>query len=141
MGRLALAALAVAVAAATTAALAVAFTGSSDATPKTSLTVTYWANGASGSSVKWTLRCNPAGGTLRARARACAKLKTGGRKLFAPVPRTAMCTQLWGGPQVARVTGKLAGKPLSASFSRSDGCQISRWDKLAPWLLPRGGVS
>jgi hypothetical protein len=140
MRRLALLAAAVAVTAAAAAALAVAVTGSTDGTAKTSLTVTYWANGVSGRSVKWTLTCNPAGGTLSARVRACKKLKAGGVKLFAPVSRHAVCTQIWGGPQVARVVGKLAGARVSASFNRANGCSIARWERLAPWLFPRGGA-
>ena len=77
MRRLLLTVVAVAVIAAAT-ALAVAFAGSREAAAKSSLTVTYWANGISSKSVKWTLRCGPAGGTLHRPARACAKLKAGG---------------------------------------------------------------
>ena len=90
--------------------------------------------------MKWTLRCRPAGGTLPRRVRACAKLKAGGAKLFAPLSREAVCTQIYGGPQVARVTGKVGAKRISATFSRTDGCQIDRWSKVSPWLLPPGGA-
>ena len=139
MGRLVLAVAAVAVIAAAT-AFAVAVAGSREASATTSLTVTYWANGTSGKSVKWTLRCGPAGGTLRAPARACAKLKVGGTKLFAPLSPKAACIQIWGGPEVARVTGKLWARKVNATFDRTDGCQISRWNRLSPWLVPAGGA-
>jgi len=39
------------------------------------------------------------------------------------------------------VVGKVAGKRVWASFSRTNGCHIARWDRLSPWLLPRGGVT
>jgi Subtilisin inhibitor-like len=139
MGRLAVVVVAVAVIAAAI-ALAVAVAGSRDTAAKSSLTITYWANGTSSKSVKWTLRCGPAGGTLYRPARACAKLKAGGAKLFAPSKHGA-CTQIYGGPQVARVTGKLGARKIAATFSRTDGCQISRWSKVSPWLLPPGGVT
>ncbi len=141
MRRLALAAAAIAIAASVTAALAVAVTGSSAGTPTTSLKITYWANGTSEPGVRWTLKCNPAGGTLQAPRRACAKLKADGTKLFAPVSPKLYCTQIYGGPQVARVVGKVGPRKISAWFDRTDGCAISRWSKASPWLLPRGGVT
>ena len=140
MRRLAVSVVAVAVIATAT-ALAVAFAGPREASAKSALTVTYWATGMQGKSVKWTLRCEPAGGTLRAPARACAKLKAGGAKLFAPLRPDVMCTEIYGGPQVARVSGRVRGKAVNATFNRTNGCQIDRWDKLSPWLLPRGGVT
>ena len=141
MRKLALSVVAVAVIATVT-ALAVAVAGSRDtAAAKTSLTITYWADGTSAKSVKWTLRCEPTGGTLRRPGRACTRLKSGGRKLFAALPRDLMCTEIWGGPQVARVSGTIAGARIAATFNRTDGCQIARWEKVSPWLLPPGGVT
>jgi hypothetical protein len=107
----------------------------------TALTVTYWDDGArTADRVQWTLRCNPPRGTLARAATACRKLANGGAKLFAPVPRDVACTQIYGGPQVARVVGRVKGVRVSARFARTDGCQISRWERLSPWLLPAGGV-
>ena len=54
---------------------------------------------------------------------------------FAPLPADAMCTEQFGGPQTARVTGRWEGEPVDLSLSRTDGCQISQWDALGP-LLP-----
>jgi hypothetical protein len=50
-----------------------------------------------------------------------------------------VCTQIYGGPQVARVTGRIDGRRVWATLGRTDGCEISRWDRLSPWLLPAGG--
>ena len=107
----------------------------------TALTVAYWDDGAKRADrVQWTLRCNPPRGTLGRAATACKRLATGGIKFFAPVSRGVGCTQIYGGPQVARVIGSVKGNRVWASFSRTDGCQISRWDRVSPWLLPAGGV-
>ena len=123
-------------------ALAVAASGSAGATAKTSLTITYWETGpGSGDSVRWTLRCEPTGGTLPRAANACRRLEAGGAKLFAPVPRRAVCTEIYGGPQVARVVGTVDGRRVWATFSRANGCHISRWARVSPWLLPPGGVA
>jgi hypothetical protein len=103
--------------------------------------VTYWADGAKpDTSVVWTLRCHPPAGSLRQPARVCERIASGGAKLFAPVPRGIACTQIYGGPQKARVVGTVLGTRVWATFTRADGCQIGRWQRLSPWLLPAGGV-
>jgi hypothetical protein len=108
----------------------------------TSLRIAYWEDGPAGppDSV-WTLRCDPPGGTLRASARACARLDAGGRALFAPLSPKVVCTEIYGGPQRARVTGVLDGKRIWATFARTNGCHIARWAKVSPWLLPPGGIT
>lgn len=109
----------------------------------TSLRISYWESGSLTSTPDsvWTLRCNPARGTLPRPARACAQLAAGGAKLFAPLPRGIVCTEIYGGPQLARVVGTVAGKRVWATFSRNNGCNIGRWERLSPWLLPPGGVT
>jgi hypothetical protein len=123
------------------AALATCTSGSAGTSSRTALTVTYWENGMSSAHRKtWTLGCNPARGTLPRPAVACRRLAAGGVKLFASIPSDVACTQIYGGPQVARVVGTVIGKRVWATFSREDGCAISRWERLSPWLLPAGGV-
>ena len=121
---------------------AFAAAGSSAAGPlaTTTLTVTYRKD-ATSSPTTWMLRCNPARGTLPRPGVACRRLAVGGAKLFAPAPRNVACTQVYGGPQTALVTGLVAGRRVWARFSRVDGCQIARWIRLSPWLLPPGGMS
>ena len=89
----------------------------------------------------WTLRCDPARGTLARPARACARLAAGGAKLFAPLPPNAVCTEIYGGPQKARVVGVVDGKRVWSTFTRTNGCQIDRWQRISPWLVPPGGVT
>lgn len=108
----------------------------------TALRVTYWASSASSTPTSsWTLACSPPRGTLPRPAVACRKLAAGGPRLFAPVPRGVACTQIYGGPQRARVVGLVDGTRVWAVLTRTDGCQVERWNRLAPWLLPPGGVS
>jgi hypothetical protein len=49
-------------------------------------------------------------------------------------PADRMCTQVYGGPQEARVTGTLRGRVVSRTFKRTNGCEISDWDSLKPVL-------
>jgi hypothetical protein len=108
----------------------------------TSLRVTYWEDGAvTSKSVTWTLRCDPASGSLARPAHACTRLAAGGVKLFAPLRKDMVCTELYGGPQRARVVGTIDGKRVWATFTRRDGCEIDRWQRISPWLVPPGGVT
>jgi hypothetical protein len=108
----------------------------------TTLRITYWETSSSAvRDATWTLRCNPPRGTLPRRAVACRKLAKGGPKLFAPVPPKTVCTEIYGGPQKALVRGFVAGKRVRTTFTRVNGCEIARWNRLSPWLLPRGGVT
>ena len=55
-----------------------------------------------------------------------------------PVPDDVACTEQFGGPETATVTGTLGGSDVDARFSRENGCEISRWDKVAPLLEAAG---
>jgi hypothetical protein len=103
-------------------------------TASASLHVTVWPHGRDGAARTWTLRCAPAGGTLPRPARACAKLSLLTRP-FAPVPRNVACTQIYGGPAVAVVTGSFEERRVRAVFNRTNGCEIARWNRLR-FLFP-----
>ena len=60
------------------------------------------------------------------------------RHALPEVPPNQMCTQIYGGPQTARITGTWDGKAVDASLKRTNGCETARWDALRP-LLPAGG--
>ncbi|MDR7084593.1 aminoglycoside phosphotransferase (APT) family kinase protein [Arthrobacter ginsengisoli] len=81
-----------------------------------------------------------AGGcTLPDSAAALAAVTEHGEAIFFPKPGPPkMCTQQYGGPQVAVVTGWFAGRAVHRTFSRTDGCEIARWRAMAPLL---GGVA
>lgn len=107
-------------------------TGSSRASA-TSLEISVSSGAKDGPSKLWTLRC-PAGGTLPQPSQAC-RLLDGLDKPFAPVPKNVACTEIYGGPQVADVSGTFRGRRVNAHFSRTDGCEINRWNKVR-FLFP-----
>jgi hypothetical protein len=106
------------------------------ATPtETDLKITVWPDGrAEGDSKSYTLRCDPNSGTLPRAATACSRLDKLPRP-FGPVARNAVCTEQYGGPQQALVTGRFEGRSVWAMFSATNGCQISRAKRVA-YLLP-----
>lgn len=80
-----------------------------------------------------------AASTLPDPAAALDALARFGKEIFFPEPGPPkLCTQQYGGPQVAVVTGRFLGREVNSRFSRTDGCEIARWRALAPLL---GGVA
>ena len=111
-------------------------------TSGTSLRISFWEDGSSARADSvWTLRCSPAGGSLPRPGLACARLAALSLEPFSGLGKGTVCTDIYGGPQKARVIGKVGGKPVWATFTRTNGCEIARWNGLAPWLLPPGGIS
>jgi hypothetical protein len=53
---------------------------------------------------------------------------------LAPTPADTACTQIYGGPETASIKGTLNGEPVDATFSRTNGCEIKRWETVAPLL-------
>ena len=101
----------------------------------TSLNITVWPDGQGRPGKKtYTLRCAPVGGTLPKRAAACAKLASMTHP-FAPVKKRSVCMDIYGGPQEALVTGRLRGYSVRAGFSRKNGCEIARWERVR-FLFP-----
>ena len=93
------------------------------------LTITV-APGNGSATRHHTLRCGPAGGTLPMAAKACTQLAALSSP-FAPVPTGMMCTQIYGGPQVAHVRGTFRGHQVRATFNRRGGCEIGRWNRVS----------
>ena len=74
---------------------------------------------------------------------ACAFLSGTGQRVLTAVPaKNRMCTQQYGGPQVAVVEGTIDGRRVLKTFSLRDGCQISEWRASEALLGPgsAGGV-
>lgn len=65
-------------------------------------------------------------------APACRALAQLDPEDFEPVPDDTVCTSQYGGPETASVQGTLRGKPVDATFSREQGCEINRWERVAP---------
>jgi hypothetical protein len=106
--------------------------GESEAAPTTSLDISVTPGGEAPTKL-WTLRC-PSGGTLPDAAQACEQLLQLDDP-FAPVPKGASCTQVYGGPQEADVRGIFRSRPVEAHFDRANGCEIARWNKVR-FLFP-----
>ncbi|MDQ0661689.1 hypothetical protein QFZ35_000187 [Arthrobacter ulcerisalmonis] len=76
-----------------------------------------------------------AGTTLPQPAAALAAVERFGEDIFFPRPGPPkLCTQQYGGPQVAVVTGTFHGRPVHSTFTRTDGCEIARWKAMGPLL-------
>ncbi|GLU49869.1 SSI family serine proteinase inhibitor [Nocardiopsis ansamitocini] len=84
----------------------------------------------------WTLTCAPDGGDHPDPAAACAALASAGAEAFQPVPDGQVCTFIYGGPETATVVGHVGDTEVDSEFSRADGCEIDRWESLAPVLTP-----
>ena len=68
----------------------------------------------------------------------CAATKRLEKRDFAPTPAGVACSMIYGGPETATVKGTLRGQPIDAQFSRTDGCQTSRWRKVQELLAVAG---
>ncbi|MDQ3992737.1 MAG: subtilase-type protease inhibitor [Actinomycetota bacterium] len=110
--------------------------------PATSLTITFWEAGkGEGPPGRWTLRCGPVGGSHPRAAAACTRLAAL-KAPFKPLRDDLACTQVYGGPEEALVTGTHRGKRVWMQLSLRDGCQIARFRQLAflvPWFSVREG--
>jgi hypothetical protein len=113
-------------------ALVSAGCGSGTAGGTAMLTITV-QDGAGGAPRVWTLTCDPPGGDHPDPAAACAAIDAAPRP-FAPVPADMACTEIYGGPETATITGTWRGEPVDAAYRRTDGCEIARWTALAPVL-------
>ncbi len=95
---------------------------------KISLDVSF-AGSAGTPARHYTLRCEPAGGTVRDAAVACATLLKGA-SLFGPLARQhVMCPMMLASAGRATVTGTYLGKPVHESIA-DGGCDLARWTKL-----------
>ena len=119
----------VAVLAATLSACGKDAASDSSSSAGTALTITVVASEGADPQT-YELRCDPAGGDHPQAAEACTALDTAGAKVFEPVAKDQMCTELYGGPQTATVKGTYDGDPVDATFSRTNGCEIDRWEQL-----------
>jgi hypothetical protein len=89
--------------------------------------------------VTWRLTCNPPGGDHPDPEAACQVLDRTGERALPPVPKNKLCTQVYGGPEQATITGTWRGKPVASKLSRVNGCETARWASLVG-LLPKPGV-
>jgi LysM repeat protein len=112
--------------------------GSSDAS--TQLTITTRTGGESVLvPSEATLECNgtarATGFLAKAAGPACAAVRDG---VVAKVKHTQtggeVCSQIYGGPQTAHLTGTANGKQVNLRVDRTDGCGVDDWQLLEPLL-------
>jgi hypothetical protein len=88
-----------------------------------------------------TLRCGSdatATGFLAGRAEAvCESVAPQTTVLTQPADPTRPCTQIYGGPEIARVIGTVERQRVDREFTRADGCGIADWDKVKMLIDPR----
>ncbi len=102
------------------------------------LTITIQQDAAA-EPVQYVLECvdgvpGPAS-TLPGADAACARLAELGMEFFTARPnKDVICTQQYGGPQTASISGDLNGTSVRAAFALTDGCEISRWNSVRDLL-------
>ena len=96
-----------------------------------------------GNTQTGTLTC--AGGAPRAagfltrRATAeelCAKARAIRALLTTPPDKGRVCTQIYGGPETAHITGTIDGEKVDRRFSRTNGCEIDDFNDAGELLQP-----
>jgi hypothetical protein len=109
--------------------------GTAGSTPDTELTISFWPDGrGTVPPERWTLRCDPAGGTMPRAAAVCRQLYAM-TKPFARRAKNLVCTDQYGGPQQAVIAGTLRGDRVWVLIGMRNGCEISRAKRLA-FLVP-----
>jgi hypothetical protein len=98
-----------------------------------------------GTAVNYTLVCKAGAPVAESQhpsaAAACAALKKNPAVLNQPGPRKDVsCTQQYGGPQVATVTGAVDGTPVESTFMLRNGCEIGAWNAAKDILGSAGGA-
>jgi hypothetical protein len=78
---------------------------------------------------RWTLTCNPAGGT-HPRARAACRVLEHAKNAFAPADPSMMCPPP-PSSRTATIKGTWFGHPVDATYTQN-GCGLSRWRRMWP---------
>ena len=58
------------------------------------------------------------------------------QRLIEGPPADQICTEQYGGPDTATITGTIDETPVDAVIDRTNGCGISDWDHLLADVLP-----
>ncbi len=98
--------------------------------PSTEVEVTVWPEGRPGPSSSANVSCaEPEADTPECRAAAAVEAAD-----LEPVPADAVCTQIFGGAQQARIEGTLRGEAVDVELDRRNGCEIARHRAAKPLL-------
>jgi hypothetical protein len=100
-------------------------------------------NDGSGKVAQATLECGDGsakgGGFLEGRAdQHCRDAVALEKLLTTQPPQDQVCTQVYGGPQSARITGTFGAQDVARSLKRTNGCEIEDWKQADALLAPSG---
>jgi hypothetical protein len=105
------------------------------------LTVVF--DDGSGRKTTGTLTCRGAdrraAGALDSRASAaelCAQARGNAELLTSKPDERRACTQIYGGPETAVVTGVIDGDKVDRRFARTNGCELADFTRAAGLLQP-----
>lgn len=106
--------------------------------PRTELTLEL-VDEQQGPAEQLTLTCDPAGGNHPQPEQACADLARE-KQPFAPLTGSGRCTEIYGGPATAVVSGIYRDQKVVLKLARTNGCEIAQWDRLGAFLPPVAGA-
>ncbi|HYH61686.1 MAG TPA: hypothetical protein VD766_07455 [Solirubrobacterales bacterium] len=95
------------------------------------ITVTLDPDGADGPEAEMSQEVNCDDGSADAACLAVADLEASD---FDPPSADQACTELFGGPDIATIQGEINGEEVDAELTRSNGCEIERFDGAVPLL-------
>lgn len=104
---------------------------------KVELSIFIRANGIA-ESAHYTLNCSGSAAAKTSEhpqpSEAC-ELLAKSPQILDPAPANQMCTEQYGGPATALVTGTRDGKAVNREFNLKNGCGISDWNNALPLLV------
>ncbi len=98
-----------------------------DSSARVSLTVVL-SGSSDQAAQRWTLTCNPAGGTYPDAATACTRLLKL-KDIFGAQPTHVMCPMIMANARSYLVSGTFLGKPVHQTVV-DGGCSLTRWSEL-----------
>ena len=110
--------------------------------PRADVDLRVTASDGAGPRETARVRCTGEGGRVsgflsgRDPARTCAAARRLAPLLTEPPPAARACASVYGGPETARVTGRLPEGRVDRSFARTDACESDEWER-ARGILPR----
>ncbi|HWC27342.1 MAG TPA: hypothetical protein VG474_12215 [Solirubrobacteraceae bacterium] len=69
-------------------------------------------------------------------AKLCAQARGLEELLTTPPDKGRVCTQIYGGPETARITGTIGGEQVDRRFARTNGCEMADFKRAAGLLPP-----
>lgn len=100
-----------------------------DPAAATALEITLWPAGRDGAELRLgTLACDPPRGNARDPEAACAFLADGIPIIWQD-RGDQICTEIYGGPEEARIVGTVRGETVEVELDRVNGCAIEAWDQ------------